>query len=183
MMLHTSGMGVGEAVNQAYLRRVTQQYPRVRIVLAHMGRYVRPEQFLAFMDSGVFDECPSLYLGTSSATCPEVYARVLERESRWRRLVFGSDLPFGLITGVEHWSDECGAIFLARDEYTWSDPALDKQFAAERQGLTYNTYHMIKAFKDALESSGAGASLAKQIKEHVFRLNALALFAAPAGNG
>ena len=57
-----------------------------------------------------------------------------------------------------------------------SDPAMDKEFAAERRELTYNTYHVIKAFKDAVERSGIDGRTAEDLKEQVFRRNAEALF-------
>jgi len=175
MMLHTSGQGVGAADVQDALRRMTSRYPRVRIILAHMGRYVRHQQFLDFMDTGILQECPSLYLEMSSASCPEVYDRVLESDGLHSRLLFGSDLPFGMITGVERWSPTRGAIFLARDDYSWSDPAMNAEFARERASLTYNTYHCIKAFKDALMHAGFDAGKTERIKEDVFSANALRL--------
>jgi predicted TIM-barrel fold metal-dependent hydrolase len=183
MMLHTSGMGVGDRDVQQWLRAAVRRYPRVRIVLAHLGRYVRPQQFLDFLDARVLDDCPSLYLEMSSATCTELYQRVLERKELWSRLLFGSDLPFGLITGVERWSEARGAIFLTRDTYTWSDPKMNADFAAERRRLTYNTYHVIKAFKDALAAAAIDRPTAQQIRDKVFRQNAVDLFAgSPCGS-
>lgn len=176
MLLHTSGLGVGTADVQDFLRRVASSHPRIPIILAHMGRYVRYQQFLDFMDTGILQQCPSLYLEMSSASCAEVYERALECEGLHTRLVFGSDLPFGMITGVEQWSASHGAIFLARDTYSWSDPVMNAQFARERAGLTYNTYHCIKAFKNALTKKGFDASRAERIKEDVFCANALRLF-------
>jgi hypothetical protein len=175
MMLHTSGQGVGAADVQDALRRMTSRYPRVRIILAHMGRYVQHRQFLDFMDTGIVQECPSLYLEMSSASCSEIYDRVLDCEKLHSRLLFGSDLPFGMITGVERWSPTRGAIFLARDNYPWSDPVMNAEFARERASLTYNTYHCIKAFKDALTQKGFDAARAKRVKEDVFCANALRL--------
>jgi len=168
MMLHTSGQGVGTRDVQDFLRR----HPRLRIILAHMGRYIRPQQFLDFMETGILQECPSLYLEMSSASCPEVY----EREEIYSRFLFGSDLPFGLITGVEHWSPTHGAIFLTRDDYPWSDRAMNAKFARERASLTYNTYHCIKALKDALTRKGFDAAQTEQIKRDIFCGNALRLF-------
>lgn len=172
MLLHTAGMGVGTRDCQDFLRVLSRRWPRVRVVLAHMGRYVRPRQFLDFMASGVLEECPALRLEMSSASCPEVYESVLRQAALWPRLLFGTDLPFGLITGIEHWSDTRGAIFLTRDTYPWSDPALDAAFAAERQSLTYNTYHTIKALKDAMARLGLSGDAAERLKEDVFCRNA-----------
>ncbi|NUQ62142.1 MAG: amidohydrolase family protein [Pirellulales bacterium] len=153
LMLHTSGRGVGEAATQEYLRRVLDRYPDLRIVLAHMGRY----------------------LETSSATLVEVYRRALEHHGVHRRLVFGTDLPFGLITGVEAWSDTHGAIFVTRDIYSWSDPTLTSD-AVDPTQLTYNTYHVVKAIKDAVETMGLSAAEAESLKESIFYGNAASLF-------
>ena len=183
MLLHTSGLGVVTEDVQNFLRRMADRYPHVRVLLAHMGRYVSDQQFLAFMDTDILATCPTLYLEMSSASCPEVYDRVLQCEWLHSRLLFGSDLPFGAITGVEHWSDTHGAIFLTRDTYAWSDHAMNAEFALQRQRLTYNTYHCIQAFREALTRQGYGTAQAERIKRDVFCGNALRLFGCdPAGN-
>jgi len=177
MMLHTSGQGVGAADVQDALRRIVGRYPRIRIILAHMGRYVRHQQFPGFMDTGILQECPSLYLEMSSASCPEVYDRVLEREELHSRLLFGSDLPFGMITGVEAWSDKARAIFVTRDTYAWTDAALQQASHVRPDQLTYNSYHVLHAFKTALDSLGLPPAEAAALKEAIFRENAESLFA------
>lgn len=173
LMLHTSGMGMGDADNRRYLKRMAERYPRVKVILAHMGRYVRAEQFFDFLDSGFLEECPSFFLDISSASIADVYERFLRREKLWPRLLFASDAPYGLITGVERWSETHGAIFLARDHYVWSDPRQEEQFAEERKRLTYNAYHCIKALKDAFERLGLKGRQAEQLKESIFSRNAM----------
>ncbi len=173
LMLHTSGMGVGDAENRCYLRGMAARFPRVKVILAHMGRYVRPEQFFEFLESGLLEECPNFFLDISSASVPEVYERLLRREAFWPRLLFASDMPYGLISGVERWSETHGAIFLSRDDYTWSDPEMQAEFADERRRLTYNTYHCIKALKDAFERLGIAGRTAERLKEAIFSRNAL----------
>ncbi|GEM_PF-882620 len=173
LMLHTSGMGVGDAEVRRYLRWMAGRFPSVKVVLAHMGRYVRAEQFFDFLDSGLLEEFPNFFLDISSASAPEVHERFLRRESLWPRLLFASDLPFGLITGVERWSETHGAIFVSRDHYPWSDPAMEAQFAEERRRLTYNVYHCIKALKEAVERLGISGAQAERLKEDIFSRNAL----------
>ncbi|MBT3290501.1 MAG: amidohydrolase family protein [Victivallales bacterium] len=183
MLLHTSGLGVVTDDVQNFLRRMADRYPHIRVLLAHMGRYVNDQQFLSFMDTDVLATCPTLYLEMSSASCPEVYDRVLRCEWLHSRLLFGSDLPFGMISGVEQWSDTHGAIFLTRDTYPWSDPAMNAEFAQQRQRLTYNTYHCIQALKEALARQGYEPARAEQLKMDVFCGNALRLFGCdPVGN-
>lgn len=173
MMFHTSGIGVGSREIQDYLRAVAGRYPRIKVVLAHMGRYVEARQFFDFMDSGVWKDCPTLFLDMSSASCPEVYERVLAHHELWPRLIFASDAPFGLITGVERWSQARGAIFIARDHYSWSDPKMEAEFAEERQHLTYNTYHCIQALKEAFTRLGLAGRPAEDLKAAIFSRNAM----------
>lgn len=177
LMLHTSGNGMGQTDNQEYLRSVMERFPRIRIILAHMGRYLKVEEFYRFCDCGLL-EYPMLYLEMSSASREEVYSRVLGHAETHNRLLFGSDLPFGSITGVEAWSEKHGPIFVTRHRYPWSDPHLAKTAAVSPDRLTYNTYHTIKAFKDGLASMHFAAEQAETIKQGVFFRNATALFGA-----
>ena len=79
-----------------------------------MGRYLDVEQFRSFCDSDLFEH-PRLYLEMSSASRPEVYEWTLAKPSTHTRLVFGTDFPFGLLTGMEAWSPETGPVFVTRD--------------------------------------------------------------------
>jgi hypothetical protein len=175
MMLHTAGIGVGDKACRDYLRTTSQRHPDVRIILAHMGRYTCPDQFTSLMESGLLEHAPSLYLEMSSVTSQAVYEQVLRKPELRKRLLFGTDLPFGLITGVERWSDTHGAVFLTRDDYTWSDHEMNAEFAEERLQLTHNTYHVIKAFKDALDAIDLPQGEAETVKHDVFCANALRL--------
>lgn len=175
LMLHTSGRGMGEAENQDYVRRLLDRFPRVRVILAHMGRFLEVEEFFRFADSDVFEH-PNLYLGMSSVTCEEVYVRALQVPSVRDRLLFGTDLPFGLIKGVEAWSEETGPVFITRDPYPWRSEAVQEPFAADAARLTYNTYHVIEAFKNAVATVVMDAVASMRIRRKVFHDNAAALF-------
>ena len=176
MMLHTSGTGMRGKKNQEFVRGVLERYPNVKIILAHMGRYLRVEDFFRFCESGLLEH-PRIYLEMSSAAKAEVYAETLRHTDVWDRILFGSDIPYGLITGVEEWSAETGPVFVTRDRYPWSDGNAAKLLAYGPDQLTYNTYHTIKAFKEALESSGLAEETSEAIKKKVFCENALELFA------
>jgi predicted TIM-barrel fold metal-dependent hydrolase len=175
MMLHTSGTGMGDAENQQFVKALADSYPGITIILAHMGRYLDPQGFFDFIASDVMDR-PSVLLEMSSASNPDVYRAILARRELWTRLLFGSDLPFGLLTGVEHCSPETGPTFLTRDEYPWSDAGLQERFAAQRRRLTYNTYHVVKALKDAIHQLRLDAEEVTELKADVFHRNALRLF-------
>ncbi len=175
MMLHTSGLGMCDPENQRFVRDVLDSYPNVTIILAHMGRYLKVEDFLAFADSDLPGH-PRLFLEMSSASRPEVYERALQERRLWDRLLFGSDLPFGLITGVEAWSEQTGPIFLTRDRYAWSMDDAEGRPTWGHDELTYSVYHAIKAFKDALDALAVDAETAASVRRKVFCENARALF-------
>ena len=176
MMLHTSGLGMVDPDNQAYIAGVVDKYPNVKIVLAHMGRYLKKEDYLAYLDTGQL-AAPTLYLGMSSATEPDVYARTLEHRHLWEKLIFGSDMPFATLTGVEYCSEETGPTFLCRDEYPWTDAAVHTRFADRVAQLSYNTYHVIKSLKEACRTLKLDAASTAYLKTRVFRENARSLFA------
>ncbi len=147
MMLHTSGIGVGDTQNQIYLKSVALRYPQIRIVLAHMGRYLKPEQFDAFMASSVMQSCPNLFLDTSYVTLHSVYRSFLAHRELWPRLLFGTDFPYGLWVQYERSPDVAG-------------PA------------THNAYHVIKAIKDVIEELHLDQDTEAQLKADIFCQNA-----------
>ena len=179
LMLHTSGNGMGDLSNQQYVRGVLGTLSRHQNRAGHMGRYLQADEFFRFADSGLLDY-PGLYLEMSLATLPAVYARVARVPAIHRRLLFGTDLPFGLITGIEAWSERAGAIFVTRDTYPWTDQATQQASPVRPEQLTYNTYHVLRAFKTALDALGLPSAEEAAIKQAVFRKNAESLFAAEA---
>jgi predicted TIM-barrel fold metal-dependent hydrolase len=167
MMLHTAGRGVGDANVRDYIRFISDKFPDIKIVLAHMGRHLSVADFEEFMKSELPD-IPSVYLEMSSSSQVEIYRMVLETPKLHGRLLFGSDIPFGLITGMEQWSPTAGAIFRTRDRYTWSESG-----SYGYMDLTYNTYHVLKTFKDALESMSISQEDKAKLKNDVMLKNAL----------
>jgi len=176
LMLHTSSIGVGDPAVRGYLRMMAEDYPRIKIILAHMGRYIHPDQFLEFMDTDIMSY-PSVYLEMSSGSSVAVYEKLLPRRELWPKLLFGSDLPWAMLDGLEFWDDKTApGMFLTRTDYQWSDLKLQKKHEAIRRKLTFCTYHVIKCFKDAVEKSGIAPADQQELKQNVLFRNALKLF-------
>lgn len=172
LMLHTGKIGMGDPECQEWVRQTATKYPRITIILAHMGRYYVQRQFEDFMKSDVLDY-PSVYLEMSSASLPAIYKLVLARAELRKRLLFGSDLPFGAITGVEYSDEHTISTFLTRDVYAWTDPTLAAKYEKERMRLTYNTYHVVKGLKTAMDELEMEEREKVQLKESIFLGNAL----------
>ena len=176
LMLHTSSVGIGDPAVRGYIRFMAGDYPEIKIILAHLGRYIHPDQFLEFMDTDIMDY-PSVYLEMSSGSSVAVYEKLLPRRALWKKLLFGSDLPWAMMDGLEFWDDKTApGMFLTRTEYQWSDLALLKKHEATRRKLTFNTYHVLKCFKDAVERSGIAPEDQQILKQNIFSQNALRLF-------
>ncbi|HEY2931549.1 MAG TPA: amidohydrolase family protein [Acidobacteriota bacterium] len=172
LMLHTGRIGMGDPECQQWVRQTAHNYPRIRIILAHMGRYYQEDQFEAFIKTDVLDS-PSVYLETSSASLPNVYRLTLARPELRKRLLFGSDLPFGAITGVEYSDENTVSTFLTRDTYDWTDPEIEIKFQRERMRLTYNVYHVIRALKTAIDELDLLEADKLKLKQNVFLENAM----------
>jgi len=171
LMLHTSSIGVGDPRVRAFVERVVTCYERITLILAHMGRYTAEEQFSRFAATDLID-APGVYLEMSSASSARVYREALAERSRWGRIVFGTDLPYGLITGTEHYSSTHGPVFVTRDTYAWSDPKLNDDLAEQRDRMTFNTYHTIDALRQACEDLRLDDAEAAALKRGIFRENA-----------
>jgi hypothetical protein len=169
IMLHTTGKGIGERKVRDFISSVTDKYPKIKIILAHMGRFLAPNDFEQFMQSEL-PANPAVWLDTSSATMPEVYRMAFSDKTLWEKMLFGSDIPFGLITGTEFWSETAGAIFRTRDRYTWSEAG-----SYGHNDFTYNTYHVIKALKDTVENLNLDSAETDKLKQKIFHRNALSL--------
>jgi len=167
ILLHTTGRGVVCPKLREDLARLCDARPGLRLVLAHMGRHICFDDFAAFMESELPFR-PEIWMETSSSTLPEIYELYLSHESLRKRLIFGSDLPFGLITGVEEWSETGGALFRTRDRYPWSEPRL-----CGHGGITYNAYHTIDAILQGVARLRFAAAEEKKLLRDIFLDNAL----------
>ncbi len=62
--------------NQEFIREIYRKYPAVKIILGHVGRYVHPDQFFKFPDSGQ-TEISSLFLNISITAESEIFYKPL----------------------------------------------------------------------------------------------------------
>jgi len=178
LMLHTCSIGMGDNALADRIEQVLTQYPKMRLILAHMGRFYKKEQFYDFMDSDFIERNADrqFWFDISSVTDKDVFIRALQEKRLHKKLLYAQDMPFGSITGVEIYSKTHGGIFLTRDDYVWSDEEIQNEFSEERKTLTYNNYHCIRAFKEALETAVADHNERNRIKNDVFLNNAKTLF-------
>ena len=153
LMLHTSSIGVADEAVCDYISKILYDYPNIKVVLAHIGRYYEKSQFIKFYNSGFLESHSNknMYFDMSSVSEKELLQLVLEKDFLHDRIMFGSDLPYGLIK-------------------------LSKEHEKERCNLTYNVYHSIKALKDAIDALNLPQNRKSQMIRKVFYENAKKLF-------
>lgn len=178
LVLHTCDIGMGSPALREKIQHILDTYPNLKLILAHMGRFYQKEEFFDFLDSDFLEKNRDkpFWFDISSVTDPDVFMRIFAREDLYPRLMFAADHPFGLVPGVEMYSETMGGIFLTRDEYPWSDPVMLEQFAEERKNLTFNNYHCLKAVKDAMYANISDPEKLEAVKKALFYGTACQVF-------
>ena len=175
MILHTSGIGMSVPENQDFVKAIADKYPAINVVLAHMGRFLQPDQFYEFLESDVLD-ADSVYLGTSFMAIADLYRSVLERKKLRDRLLFGTDFPYGILMRREHVLEDGEMVTITRQDHVWANAEVNQRFSDLRSTVTHNTYHVIKAIKDAVTSLGLSGQQEEDLKKKIFAENALKLY-------
>lgn len=140
---------LGHPDNIREVQEIRKRYPRIKLVIAHLGRcYTLPhaEEGLApLMDD------PGLYFDNSAVLNPEVHRYALETIGP-KRILYGTDNPIFYMRGRRQWS---GRTYINRTSH-------DFYFNKEREApeieakYTLYMYEALKALKDACNSLGIG---------------------------
>jgi len=164
VLLHLPRAGrLADPHNIEELHRIVRQYPRLKLVVAHVGRaYCLPG---AKRGLEQMRDCSSVYYDISASANDEVFELAL-REVGPHRLIFGTDLP--------------AVAFRARricegDNYInivphakFNDPHLRVAPPGERDKITFYIYEQVAALRRAAER----VSLSRAEVEDIFRGNA-----------
>jgi len=141
-----------EPRNQAELRQLVQRYPRLRLIIAHIGRAYT----ISYAEPGLqaVGDLP-VYWDFAMNLNTEVLARAMEIIGP-DRLLYGSDLPVALMRGMRrHEGDHY--INYSDGPYSWNTPAR-RQPPEIEAGYTFYLYEQLRAFKQAAERVGWGAA-------------------------
>jgi hypothetical protein len=165
--LHVPRAGrLGHPDNIREIREIRRRYPRIGLVIAHLGRsYTLPhaeEGLLPLADD------PGIHFDCSAVLNPDVHLLALRRIGP-RRILYGTDNPIFYMRGRRQWRDRT---YINRTSHPFF-------FNVEREApdvegrYTLYMYEALKAIRDAFASLGLGP----RDTEDVFRENALRLIA------
>jgi hypothetical protein len=146
--LHVSRAGrLGHPANLAEVREIRRRYPRVILVLAHLGRsYTLPHAEEA-LPPLADDE--GLYFDLSAVLNPDVLRLALVTLGP-RRLLFGTDNPIMYMRGRQHWE---GRTYRVHTDYPFF---FNRQREAPEieAGYTLYLYEALRALEQASRQVG-----------------------------
>lgn len=156
-----------DPVNLHELIEIERRYPRLQIIVAHVGR--------AYCDGDLGDgferlsESPRLMFDISANTNSHVFATAL-RAVGSERILFGSDLPITRMRMRRICEDGSYVNVVPPDLYgdISGDPNMRECPKEDAGSLTFFFYEEIDAFRQAAQECGLSAT---QV-EHVFHRNA-----------
>lgn len=158
---------LADPVNLSQIKEICATYPRVKLIIAHVGRAYCPRYAIEGLPA--LRDCKDLYYDIS-ANCNQEVFEMLIRQVGPQRILFGSDLPIVAMRArrVCEGDNYINYVRKARweDEHTRRDPEKEDTF-------TFFLYEEIAAFRRAAQATG----LSRADVEDVFYHNARRLLA------
>ncbi|MGB9587444.1 MAG: amidohydrolase family protein [Armatimonadota bacterium] len=149
LMLHLPRRGrVADPQNIRELREIADKYPRVKIIVAHIGRaYCLPtaQRGLPQLADA------NLYFDTAANLNSDVFRLALDIFGP-ERILYGSDLPIMMMRGFREHVGET-YINYTNGNYSWNKNRKDP---AEEARYTFYLYEELLALIDAVRSMGMG---------------------------
>ena len=168
VMLHIPRSGrLKDPVNLAQILEIKQEFPNVRLIIAHIGRaYTKWDIGNAF---DVLSAVPDLMYDFTANCCEYAITEVL-RHAGPKHLLFGSDMP--ILRMRTHRIEENGTYINLVPPGLYGDPKLDPHLREvseeEAKKITFFLYEELLAFKRASQTLG----LSRQDIEDVMYNNA-----------
>lgn len=177
MMLHIPRAArLRDPDNIRIMLEIERKYPRLRLVIAHVGRAYCPEDIGNAFDA--LADTKRMCFDISANTNADTFERLL-RAVGPRRVLFGSDLP--ILRMRMRRICENGTYVNLVPPGLYGDVSGDRNMrevtAAEGEKLTFFMYEELRAFKRAAERAG----LSKADIEDVFHNNARRMIAGAGG--
>ena len=157
LMLHLPRAGrLADKDNIRELTEISQTYPSIKLIVAHIGRSF----CLPTASKGLpsFVQAANIFFDTSANLNADVFQYALETVGP-DRILFGSDLPITLMRGMrEHLGDKY--VNYTDAPYSWN---VNRKSPSEEARYTYFLYEEIRAIITAMDRSGLGKEIAGKI--------------------
>ena len=167
-MLHIPRNGrLKDPVNLAQIMEIKQEFPNIRLIIAHIGRaYTKEDVGNAFE---TLDQAPDLMYDFCANCCEYAITEVI-RHAGVKHVMYGTDMP--ILRMRTHRIEENGTYINLVPPGLYGDPKQDKHLrevsAEEAEKITFFLYEELLAFKRACKTLG----LTKQDVEDIMYNNA-----------
>ncbi len=171
VMLHIPRNGrLKDPVNLAQIAEIKEEFPNVRLVIAHIGRaYVKEDIGNAF---DILDKYPDLVYDFTANCCEYAITEVI-RHAGAKNVLFGTDMP--ILRMRTHRIEENGTYINLIPPGLYGDPKQDSHLREvtpeEAEKITFFCYEELLAFKRAAKT----LNLTKEDVEDIMYGNAVRL--------
>ena len=168
VMLHIPRNGrLKDPVNLAQIMEIKQEFPNIRLIIAHIGRaYTKEDVGNAFE---TLDQAPDLMYDFCANCCEYAITEVI-RHAGVKHVMYGTDMP--ILRMRTRRIEENGTYINLVPPGLYGDPKQDKHLrevsAEEAEKITFFLYEELLAFKRACKTLG----LTKQDVEDIMYNNA-----------
>jgi hypothetical protein len=154
------------------LEQVLQDFPRLIVVLAHLGlpHLPVPELMSAYERLSKF---PTLFMDTSMIPDPQVTFMALQAFGA-SRILFGSDEPLNLIRSTVFQHPEKGQRLITEYPYHWIDKKDHRKYRHLAKGATQTHWQVLNAIHQAVLQ--LPLKVQKRASEAIFHGNARLIF-------
>ncbi len=149
VMLHIPRHGrLKDPVNLAQIMEIKQEFPRIKLIIAHIGRaYTHNDLGNAF---DTLDQAPDLLYDFTANCCEEAITEVI-RHAGVKNVMFGTDMP--ILRMRTHRIEENGTYINLVPPGLYGDPRQDPHLREvspeEGEKITFFAYEELLAFKRA----------------------------------
>lgn len=151
-----------------------KEFPRLKIVLAHLGNPNYTDPGLATL-YGEIANFPGVYLDTALVSCKSVIEAAFDVFG-FERIMFGSDEPFHMLRTIEYDNPELGQRLITKFPYHWMNRGEYKKYKHLAQNAVHLHWTSLAVLIDTIrEKYGNGNSFELVIKK-VFHDNAESFF-------
>lgn len=156
VMLHIPRPGrLKDPVNLAQIAEIKEKYPRVRLIIAHIGRAYTKDDIGSAFD--ILDRYPDLMYDFTANCCEYAITEVL-RHAGADHLMFGTDMP--ILRMRTHRTEENGTYVNLVPPGLYGDvsgdPHMREVSSEEAEKITFFAYEELLALKRACRTLGIG---------------------------
>lgn len=138
VLMHLPRAGrLPDSDNIAEIRTILNQYPNVKLVLAHFGRCFHHDYFQKSLDI-LGEDVHRLWFDCAAVLNPKVYELAFLNLDH-HRILFGTDMPIMLWHGKRNWENG-GYHNLCREDFSWNK----HPYPQEESSYTFFIYEQLR---------------------------------------